>query len=111
MDAVETDEYSFSYHERLYDSATWRMYQRIVDHRRIQQSFLRSDSQDSFNILGTGSSSRNAGHYKTIEVVSFPTTSGGRIDHDHPQTPNTSSLSCSSSVVSMGDDEVFEMEL
>jgi hypothetical protein len=27
----------FSYNEKLYDSATWRMYHRIIDHRRNQQ--------------------------------------------------------------------------
>jgi hypothetical protein len=129
---------SLSYNERLYDNATWRMYHRIVDHRRnqlLQHHRQELDDDDGVVVVGGGgavesreassrlltrprhglSSSTNSTSEPTNNLMLLPS---GYVPHLHHMT---SSASGSSSVASsnMGDYDdddyedavIFDMEL
>lgn len=88
--------------EHMYDYATWRMYHRIVDHRKSQQRLRQDDEQRSSN-KNTNTDDRQgmtqedealkSNNHHSMLMMAFP------VDHS-----SSGSSSCS-------DDEIFDMEL
>ncbi|KAG7338848.1 hypothetical protein IV203_012782 [Nitzschia inconspicua] len=105
-----------SYNERLYDSATWRMYHRIVDHRRSQ--LQRRQQEDVLGGVSVDPSSprpnvrRRHDPAETIDMMVISSL------HKHPfnscngpSIGSSSTSSLSSSSRHSDQDEIFEMEL
>lgn len=99
---------SESYSERLYDSATWRMYHRIVDHRRHQLQ-QRQTQQDALGEDAVDPSRTLIGHGHSMMM----TSQYHHHHHDHSVQDPSMNASSTSSVSSshLEEVEIFEMEL
>ncbi|KAG7338847.1 hypothetical protein IV203_012783 [Nitzschia inconspicua] len=114
-----------SYNERLYDSATWRMYHRIIDHRRTQ---LQHRQQEDHMVVEDRGATTTANEFSTQSNVHRhghfhkpSQTNGGMMlfsshchqyQHDSFYNPRNGSSSASSiTSTQTEEDEIFEMEL
>jgi hypothetical protein len=86
--------------EHMYDSATWRMYHRIVDHRKSQRLLQdRHQRSSGKNDRGDGAAMTQEGMLKTASHRSVMMLMPFPVDHS-----SSGSSSCS-------DDDIFDMEL
>jgi len=107
-----------SYHERLYDSATWRMYNRIIDHRRNQR--IRRFEQDAAAVGSKTTKQFPSSCNTKGTTATGPTTHQQSVgEHMHMQhnnmgmtmVPPSHLLLPSSNDVVEEEDGIFELEL
>jgi hypothetical protein len=111
-----------SYHERMYDSATWRMYHRIVDHRNsklfrgiyAQEAAANATKTSTSTVLGGKMTTMTAGSSRNSTLRTPPGFMDLMISASYQgglgQGPSSSSSS-SSTTMPMDEDEIFELEL
>jgi hypothetical protein len=102
---------AISYNEKLYDSATWRMYHRIVEHRQNQQRYQRelSTSASSSSFDSSLHDVVAASDHHDYQSKASRNMLLSQVYAVHPgYAPSNSSVA---STMDHDDEDIFEMEL
>jgi hypothetical protein len=99
--------------ERIYDASTWRMYNRIVNSRKLKSQLASSSSKRKVGIDALTSAKRGSvASYRTMDVDPFsvpPFTS--KLSKWVDRNRNRSSSNCSDTVASVREEEIFALDL